>query len=363
MNFAITADRCLLLIAAAFFAIFASSHVAAASPEGGTVLTERLSSTILRDNRIGIDPQRTVKIYLPRGYDGSGKSYPVVYYLHNMWWSAEQLFRENDVVGLLDQAFANDPETAFILVAADYTTPAAGTIYEDSPVNGRWLEFTARELVPFIDARFRTLSNRDSRAVVGDFFGGRGALRFAMTHPQTFSVAYALHPVATGTGYLPWPRVEVDWRKIHNAKSYADLEGDGRAQIFVTVGQAFMPNPNRPPFYCDFYMEMEGGEPKPNFANIARTKAGFLLDQTLAQHAPNLRTMRALAFDWGRYDPTPAHVQANEAFSRQLDDLGIEHEAEEFRGGVWDQMWGVEGRFYTRVLPFLARNLVRSGER
>lgn len=353
--------RRVLLVAAALATTIVCPTFAAAESERGIVLTERLASTILRDNRIGIDPLRTIKIYLPPGYETSQRSYPVVYYLHNMWWSAQQLFSENDIVALLDQAFSDKPESAFILVAADYTTPTAGTIYEDSPINGRWLEFTARELVPFIDARFRTLAHRDSRGVIGDFFGGRGALRFAMTHAETFGVAYALHPVALGIGYLPWPRVQIDWRKIHNAKTYADLEDDGRAQIFVTVGQAFMPNPDRPPFYCDFYVEMDGDELKPDFENIARMQRGFLLDQTLPQYAANLRTMRAIGFEWGRYDPTPAHVQSNEAFSRQLDDLGIEHEAEEFRGGVWDRLWGTDGRFYTRALPFLTRHLVRDG--
>jgi hypothetical protein len=40
--------------------------------------------------------------------------------------------------------------------------------------------------------------------------------------------------------------------------------------------------------------------------------------------------MRGLALDWGRFDPTQAHVVSNRQFSRLLEDLAVEHEAEEY---------------------------------
>ena len=55
---------------------------------------------------------------------------------------------------------------------------------------------------------------------------------------------------------------------------------------------------------------------------------------------------------------TQDHVYSNQSFTRKLDDLGIEHEAEEYRGDPWNQNWTENGRFYTRVLPFLNRYLV-----
>jgi hypothetical protein len=50
-------------------------------------------------------------------------------------------------------------------------------------------------------------------------------------------------------------------------------------------------------------------------------------------------------------------VLSNQAFSRRLEDLGIEHEAEEYRGDPWNRTWTPDGRFYTRLLPFMARHL------
>ncbi|MEQ9439375.1 MAG: alpha/beta hydrolase-fold protein [Cyclobacteriaceae bacterium] len=324
----------------------------------GQLLTETLVSTILLENRIGIDPNRSIKVYLPPGYEASGKSYPVVYYCHSIFWSTDQMFEDGNVVRQLDRGFANGVADEFIFVAADYTTPTTGSIYENSPVSGRWLDYTIEEVIPFIDSRFRTIPHRDSRALAGDFMGGRGALKLAMEYPDVFSVVYALHPVATGTGNIAWPYVQIDWEKIHQAKSFDEIGTDGRSQLFVTISQAFLPNLDRPPFYCDFFMELEDGEPKLQVENTLKTKAGFLLEEKLEESVANLRSLRGIAFDWGRFDPTQDHVYANRAFSRKLEDLGIEHEAEEYRGDPWERNWTDHGRFYTRVLPFFARHLV-----
>ena len=347
-----------LILAIGLIAMLDAHRVIAAEMKHGTLVTEHLASSILRENRIGLDPNRSIKVYLPRGYTGSQKSYPVVYYFHNTYWSPEKLFQDGKLAKLLDRGFANRIVKEFIFVAADYSTPTTGSIYENSPVSGRWLDFTTQELVPFIDSRFRTERTRDSRAAVGDFFGGRGALKLGMTYPDVFGVVYALHPVATGTGEIPWPAVQIDWKKIYQAKSFAELGDDGRTQLFVTISQAFLPNLDRPPFYCDFFMEPANGEPKLNVENTQRAQNGFLLDATLDESAANLRTLRGLAFDWGRFDVTQAHVHSNRAFSRKLEDLGVEHEAEEYRGGPWDRTWTDDGRFYTRVLPFLDRRLL-----
>jgi hypothetical protein len=41
----------------------------------------------------------------------------------------------------------------------------------------------------------------------------------------------------------------------------------------------------------------------------------------------------------------------------RLDDLGIEHRAEEFNGKPFDKLYTDDGRFYTRVIPFLNQHL------
>ncbi len=325
--------------------------------ERGSVVEERIESDVLRENRIGLDVTRQVKVYLPPGYERSERRYPVVYYLHNTFWSPDQMFADGNLVRLLERAFEAGVTKEFIFVAANYTTPTTGSLYENSPVTGRWLDFTVRELVPFIDGNFRTLPRRESRAVVGDFFGGRGALKLAMVHAEMFSVAYALHPVATGNGEASWARLDVNWAEILRAKSVDEVRSGGRTWIFLAISQAFLSNVDRPPFYCDFPFELQDGEARLHVENTLRAKRAFLLEETLSESAANLRTMRGLALDWGRFDPTQAHVKSNRLFSQLLEDLGVEHEAEEYTGGPWDKTWTEDGRFAARVLPFLGRRL------
>jgi hypothetical protein len=179
-----------------------------------------------------------------------------------------------------------------------------------------------------------------------------------MVKADVFSVAYAMHPVATGSGDLPWLGMEIDWTRMHAAKSYAELGGLGRTQIFWAIHQAFAPNVSRPPCFCDFYTEMKDGVPRLNPDRVRAMKKAFVLDETLAEAAPALRTMRGVAFDWGRFDTTQAHVISNRQFSRLLEDAGVEHEAEEYRGDPWNRTWTDDGRFAARVLPFLQRHLL-----
>ena len=73
----------------------------AAEPPRGTVVDEPFTSTVLRDNRIGLNPERAMKVYLPPGYAKSGHRYPVVYFLHNAWWSPRQAFQDGRMQLLL----------------------------------------------------------------------------------------------------------------------------------------------------------------------------------------------------------------------------------------------------------------------
>ena len=331
-----------------------------ADPPRTTIADEPFLSTVLADNRIGLNPSRAIKVLLPPSYAKSSKRYPVVYFLHNAWWSPRQMLEDGRIQRLTERGFADGVVQEFILVAADYTGPTTGSLYENSKVSGRWLDYTVDEVVPLIDRKYRTLARRESRAVVGDFFGGRGALKLAMTKADVFSVAYAMHPVAAGTGDIPWPSVEIDWPRMHAAKSFSELGGLGRSQIFWAIHQAFAPNVAQPPCFCDFFTEMKDGKAIFNPDRAQAMQSAFLLDDTLPQSAAALRSMRGLALDWGRFDTTQAHVTSNRQFSRKLEDLGVEHEAEEYRGDPFNRSWTEDGRFAKRVLPFLERHLKRA---
>lgn len=51
-----------------------------------------------------------------------------------------------------------------------------------------WGDYVWRDLVNYVDANYRTLRQRESRAIGGLSAGGQGALNHAMNHPDLFSV-------------------------------------------------------------------------------------------------------------------------------------------------------------------------------
>lgn len=343
----------LLFIAFLTFAVAPGAR----AQQRGTIEHKQIHSAALEMNILGVSSTRSVSIYLPPDYTHSSRAYPVVYYFHNYYFSADRLFNETRMLHLIDRAWSTKVVDEFILVAADFSTDQMGSLYENSPVSGRWLDFITQELVPFIDRDYRTIPHRDSRAAVGDFFGGRGALKLGMSYANQFGVVYALHPVAAGNGPVPWFALDIDWKAISSARTYNELAGKGRTQIFVAVCQAFLPHPGKPPFHCDFFMEVNNGVATLIPSKVRQAQKEFLLDETLDESAENLRSLRGLAFDWGRFDLTQAHVESNREFSRKLGDLGVEHQAEEYAGGPFDKVWLDDGRFYSRVLPFIQAHL------
>lgn len=339
-------------------AVSAAQGLAAngASHARGSVTTLHFTSKILRGTRTALDLDRKLTVFLPPGYADSGRSYPVAYFCHSIFQKPDTVLADGKLPGLIEEAFARGIVKEFIVVVGDYTSATTGSLYENASATGKWLDYTVEEIVPFVDSHFRTLRQSGSRAVMGEMMGGRGALLLAMTHPEIFGVVYAMNPVGTGTGWLPIQSYP-NWSRMHQAKSFADLDGDHISQIFLTMSQAFLPNPDRPPFYCDFIMEMRDGQLAYQADNARKQVAAFSLNHQVPQYAANLRQLRGIAFDWSRYDPIQDHVYATQAFTRTLESFGIEHEAEEYRGVYWAENWRPNGRFASRVLPFFARHL------
>lgn len=335
--------------------IIYTTQVNAADQES-QVVSKEFSSKILKDNLLGIANNRKIKVYLPPSYQTTDKRFPVIYYLHNFFWDNTRMFEDGQVQRIFDRAIQRGVIGEFILVAADYTAPFIGSFYQNNKVSGRWLDYTLQEVLPYIDKNFRTIPNAHSRAITGDFIGGYGAIKLGMLHPDVFSSVYALHPVGTGLGYIPMVK-RPNWNVMHEAKTYDDLGADIFSGVFTAMAQAYLPNSKRPPFYCDFMVEQKGGALEINVENSEKLRSRFLLNRLLPQYAANLRKLKAIKFDWARYDTNQDHVLSNQNFSRLLEEYDIEHEAEEYRGSPFEEVWTDYGRVYTDMLPFLHRSL------
>lgn len=332
--------------------MFASLIVNAANLiSTGRVENHTLVSQALADNLINLDTARKIKVFLPPGYDKSQKHYPVIYHIP----FAQQFPEDKKVLSLLADAFREQRIGVFILVSGDFSIANSVNFFGNGPTTGRWLDHIRAELVPFIDSHYRTLPKPASRGISGHFLGGYAALRLAMFHPDVFGSVYGLHPVGTDTGernmlYIP------DWKEIHSAKNMGELKAP-YSFPFVAMAQTHLPNPNNPPFYADFIVEVVDGKLVPNQANIRKLFNNFHLANMVSANAEHLRQLSGIKFDWGRDDVNQAHVYGARKFSLLLKDYGIPHEAEEYNGDGWSYEFDKEGRIYEDLLPFFNRHV------
>ena len=120
---------------------------------------------------------RRIRVYLPRGYAKSEERYGAMYF-HD----GSEYANRVDAPAVLENVVASAKARPFILVFVD---PVDRT--REYWANDDWADLVANELVPEIDKRYRTIANRDGRAVIGASLGGITSLNIALRHPDKFS--------------------------------------------------------------------------------------------------------------------------------------------------------------------------------
>jgi enterochelin esterase-like enzyme len=127
-------------------------------------------------------------IYLPPAYEASGQKYPVIYWLHG---SGGNELSGARIADYLDKAIAAGQARPVIMV---FPNGGRKTEYRDWPDQNVMPEsMIIRELIPHIDATYRTEGSAQGRALEGMSMGANGALKLAFKYPEFFSsvVAYA----------------------------------------------------------------------------------------------------------------------------------------------------------------------------
>ncbi len=138
-------------------------------------------------------------IYLPPGYEAGTRRYPVVYHLHGGRPGAES--KSVRLAAYVDKAIA-----AGTIRPTLYVFPNGGPVsWYDMPEMplGMGESVFVKELVPHIDATYRTWGTREGRALEGYSQGGRGTTRIMFKHPELF-----LSVAPGGSGYGPEKRIQ-----------------------------------------------------------------------------------------------------------------------------------------------------------
>lgn len=120
-------------------------------------------------------------IYLPPGYEKADQRYPVIYNLHG---NGGNEFHSFEDVEVLHEGILAGKWPPMIVVLPN---GGRSTFYKDS-FDGRFPIETMfiRELIPHIDATYRTIAARHGRCIEGFSMGGRGSTRLAVKYPELF---------------------------------------------------------------------------------------------------------------------------------------------------------------------------------
>ena len=325
--------------------------------QGGKIVSEKIHSPSLEKTATGESPDRDVAVYLPPNYDASpAKRYPVVYLLHGIGDTHETWLDDggedwSNIKSVMDKGIGEGRFRAMIIVMPDERTKWFGSFYVNSAATGNWEDFTVKDLVNFVDRKYRTLANPSSRGIAGHSMGGYGAITLATKHPEVYSVVYGMNPGLIGWG----GDLTIDtpaFKSVLAAKTLDEiLQGGALMAGTLTVAQAFSPNPNKPPFYADFPFAMINGKVQPNEPAYGKWMENFPVNM-VGKYKSNLLKLKGLRFDSG-YDDEYRFIPINSrALSLVLTSHGINHVFEEYNGDHRNRMWGRTGRLSTEVLPY-----------
>jgi len=125
------------------------------------------------------------QVYLPPNYATPGVTtrYPVVYSLHGIGGTSLQ--RASIAAPTLDSLINSQQAPPMIWVFPDGQTDS---FYGDA-FDGHKQVYSnvINEVLPYVDANYRTIADRDHRAMEGFSMGGFGAAMYAAKHPELFS--------------------------------------------------------------------------------------------------------------------------------------------------------------------------------
>lgn len=154
--------------------------------------------------------QRTIRVYLPKGYESTSLSHPVLYLQDGQQLFARGAFGDWQVDETLDSLADAGKFPGVIVVGIEHSRQRwneygpwtnrhmhdwISSSWAQSAEGGegeRYVRFIINTLKPEIDRRYRTLTGREHTGIGGSSMGGVIALHAGLTRPDVFSKVMAM---------------------------------------------------------------------------------------------------------------------------------------------------------------------------
>jgi len=136
-------------------------------------------------------------IYTPPGYDKDAqKRYPVLYLQHGGGENETGWSSQGHANFIMDNLIAEGKAKPFIIVMDNGSWSMQGPPRGERPVAGQWppkgwadgfTKTLLEDIIPMIDANYRTLADQQYRAMAGLSMGGMQTRVITLAHPEVFS--------------------------------------------------------------------------------------------------------------------------------------------------------------------------------
>jgi enterochelin esterase-like enzyme len=151
-------------------------------PHGTLEMIEYASKTV--------GTTRKMQVYTPPGYTTDTK-YPVLYLLHGIGGDETEWTRFATPDVLLDNLIADGKAVPMIIVMpngrAQKNDRAEGNVFASAPAFANFERDLLDDVIPAIESRYSTSTDREHRALAGLSMGGGQSLNFGLAHLDTLA--------------------------------------------------------------------------------------------------------------------------------------------------------------------------------
>jgi S-formylglutathione hydrolase FrmB len=295
------------------------------------------SSKVLQNNPLGDKYERDLFVYLPPNYDNSNERFPTVYCLSGFTGRGKMMLNDNafspSLDERLDKLISDKKIKPMIAVMPDCFTYYGGSQYLNSIATGNYEDYLTQEIVEIVDKHFRTIDDKNSRAVVGKSSGGYGALICGLRHADKFGLISSI----SGDAYFELCYLS-DFAKAFRAikgdptafmtKFWSnEKKGKGDFPALNIIGMSSCYSPNGTSF--DLPFDIETGEIREDiWAKWLSHDPVRLVEKSVE----NLKSLKLLFLDAGTRDEFGLDIGAK-ILSKKLKVFHIPHIHEEFDDG------------------------------
>ncbi|MBD3181460.1 hypothetical protein GF312_04155 [Candidatus Poribacteria bacterium] len=334
----------ILRIALCLFIILSVSHISLA--QNGKIVWDRIDSPSLEGNLLGDSARRSFAVYLPHDYETSDKSYPSFYMLHGYGGNAGGSV--DSIRSSMDNMIKSGRIVEMIAVFVDGNNKYSGSFYHSSVAIGDYEGYITRDIIEYVDSKYRTIPHRRCRGITGHSMGGHGSMYLAIKYPDVFSVVVSQGGFYENNG--EWMRNLVRGTAAVEPEDWGDMNS-----LFWMTTAAYgylagtSPDPDNPPFFVARPYEKINGKIQEVPEIMDKWLNTGIVDGELDRYLQKPYQLEAIKIIHGRSDSIVS-VKEAQTLDQVMTERGIEHIYEEHTGGH---------EFYAdKSIQFLSDNLL-----